>query len=441
MFRPLPHRFPRPNPQGISRRDFLRRSLATSGIAATGPLLWSCGDGGGGGGGGAPGGTVLAPSLTKLGALRDPDENGIMLPEGFTSRVVAESGLPVLSDILGLLIPGSQWHTFPDGGATFAAEDGGWVYVSNSESIPGGVGALRFDADGNIIDSYRILNLTNLNCAGGPTPWGTWLSCEEKVNGKVHETFPFGTASDARVLPALGIFDHEAVTVDPVRRQLFLTEDNGEARFYRFVPSAADWPVDAERPQLEDGVLQVMIVPGVADSRDIPLDAPPMPVQWIDALSPNRPQSYNRITEATIFAGSEGIWYIDDLVYFTCKSGNRVWAYDAAAETVELIYDDDDHGGDQAPLRGVDNCVVYNPTRDLLVAEDGGDMRISAIALDGSVAPILRVDGQDSSEITGPAFSPDGTRLYFSSQRGGRARSGITYEVSGPFNMSADTAA
>ncbi len=431
MFRSLPHHHPRPNPKGISRRDFLRRSLATSGIVATGPLLWSCG-----GGGSEPGGTVLAPSLTKLGVLREADENGIRLPEGFTSRVIAESGVPILSDILGgVLGPllGYQWHSFPDGGATFPADDGGWVYVSNSESVPGGVGAIRFDADGNRVDAYRILAGTIANCAGGATPWGTWLSCEEIATGRVHECDPFGTIWDARALPALGTFDHEAVAVDPVRRQLFLTEDSGDATFYRFVPSATDWPADAARPALQDGVLQVMVVPGFADSRDIPLDSPPLGVQWLDALNPDQQQSQNRLAEATIFAGSEGIWYVDDLIYFTCKSGNRIWAYDTVRQTVELIYAADLHGGSEAPLRGVDNCVVYNPTRDLIVAEDGGSMRIAAISPDGAVVPILQIVGQDDSEITGPAFSPDGTRLYFSSQRGGALSGGITYEVSGPF--------
>ena len=121
-----------------------------------------------------------------------------------------------------------------------------------------------------------------------------------------------------------------------------------------------------------------------------------MPIEWVDALAPEAPQSENRIEGTTVFAGSEGIWYFDDIVGFTCNYGNRVWALNTAENTIELIYDDDAFGGADAPLRGVDNCVVYNASRDLLVAEDGGDMRISAIGPDGVVRayPADRRSGQ-----------------------------------------------
>ena len=93
--------------------------------------------------------------------------------------------------------------------------------------------------------------------------------------------------------------------------------------------------------------------------------------------------------------------------------------------------------GVPAPLTGVDN-VTGSSSGDLFVAEDGGNMEICIITPDDVVAPFLRITDQSSSEITGPAFSPDGTRLYFSSQRGtsGSSSGGITYEVTGPFRTS-----
>jgi hypothetical protein len=113
-----------------------------------------------------------------------------------------------------------------------------------------------------------------------------------------------------------------------------------------------------------------------------------------------------------------------------------VWAYDAAGSTVGLAYDDSLVSGTPT-LTGVDNITGSPRNADPYVAEDGGNTEINVITGDGVVAPFLRLDGQGSSEITGPPFNPAGDRLYFSSQRGrSGARSGsggITYEVTGPF--------
>jgi len=102
-------------------------------------------------------------TLGSIGDLQVADSNGVRLPKGFSSRIVARSG----HDYFGY-----HWHPAPDGGATFATDDGGWIYVSNNEMSKGrgGVGSLRFDKDGKLIDAYSILDNTSRNCAGGHTP-------------------------------------------------------------------------------------------------------------------------------------------------------------------------------------------------------------------------------------------------------------------------------
>ena len=135
---------------------------------------------------------------------------------------------------------------------------------------------------------------------------------------------------------------------------------------------------------------------------------------------------------ATSFNGGEGLDYHARSMYFTTKNDNRVYQYDIDNDTMTIIYDQttDLNGG---LASGLDNLEM-SPAGDVIIAEDGGNMELVAIAND-YVVPIVRVIGQGNSEMTGPAFTSDMTRLYFSSQRGpeGDSAYGITYEITGPF--------
>ncbi len=339
-----------------------------------------------------------------LRVLDAPDAYGLRVMPGFRARLLGTSGLPVN----GTAFP---WHFAPDGGATFAMADGGWVYVSNAEveDGDGGVSALRFDAAGEIRDAYSILHGTTRNCAGGLTPWGTWLSCEEIPTGLVFECNPT-RAGQGIARPALGRFMHEAAAVDVDTGFVYLTEDDMQSRFYRFRPTT--------RRDLSQGTLEAAQV------------SPDGRVRWI----PVPADTAYRGDDTTAFARGEGIWFHAGWIYFTTTADHRVWAYSPADEHLAVIYDGQT-GAPGAILRDPDNITVH-PNGALYVAEDKDDLQLVCLRKrqqSWEALPILQFVGHDDSEVTGPAFSPDGTRLYVSSQRGRDGATGMTFEITGPF--------
>lgn len=440
-YSPLAERCPQAPDE--SRRKFLRRGLMAASVLAIGPSLWGSPAWGGSPRSAQPMGMGnrvsnipnLADTLHEISVENDPATR-MMVPRGFSVREVARTGQQAH--------PGwpYRWHSDPDGGATFPMRDGGWVYVSNAEVgafRQGGVGALRFNNKGDIVSSYSICSGTTNNCAGGLTPWGTWLSCEEIESGLVYECDPTGERL-AMPLPALGVFKHEAAAVDPIGRCIYLTEDEDDGNFYRFIPHV--YP-SGGRADLRNGRLEVAIV----DSDD---PTATRKLSWKEVTNPN-PRltgdenrrdlpTRKQIPEATKFDGGEGIWYHNGVVYFTTKGDNRVWAVDTAHDLIDLIYDKETDGIFEPGIDDVDNITVSSGG-DVLVAEDGAEMRLVVVGGDVKPFELVNVIGHRGSEITGPAFSPDGNRLYFSSQNGvaGDSTDGRTYEMRGPFFIDADS--
>jgi secreted PhoX family phosphatase len=381
----------------MRRRDFVRYTGASAALAL-GAQFWR-----------RAYAATATSSAGPYGPLAVTDANGVQLPPGFTSRVLGETGS---------LVPGTahRWHLAPDGGACIPRQGGGYFYVSNSEvPLVGGAAAIEFDDDAKVVGAKTLLRGTNVNCAGGATPWGTWLSCEEWFRGSVYECYLDGRPAERR--PELGAFTHEAVAVDPAGQRLYLTEDRPDGRFYRFTPAAY--------PDLTSGTLEAAAVAwaqGGLRGR----------VSWV-RVSKSVPAAANPLTRASTsaFAGGEGCFFDSNLIYFTTKGDNRVWLLDPADGALECIYSTELYP--DATLRGVDNITVSR-SGDLFVAEDGGNMQLGIVTPDGSASVFLKVVGHDGSEITGPAFDPSGTRLYFSSQRGRLGGGvGVTFEVTGPF--------
>jgi secreted PhoX family phosphatase len=414
------------------------------------------------------------PRPAGYGPLR-PDPRGLLaLPEGFRYRVVAEEGVSRLES-------GEPCPSDPDGAAAFARLDGpGSVLVCNHEvsgdepfPVPhveglvydpaagGGTTTIHVDADGRRQRQFVSLAGTLNNCAGGRTPWDTWLSCEEtedvldQPHGYVFEVDPYDQAAnrDPRPIKALGRFPHEAVVVDPEEQQLYLTED-------AFAPNGLlyRWTSPQDAPALGKGVLRNLAddagvlhaMRATSDGRHVPdlslatEIGTTYQMDWVTVPDRDATETSVRkqFTDDQVTRGRklEGMWWGDGGVYVVSSFARtddgdsvthdgQVWFLDPRAGTLTLRLRFAPADDREAELDGPDNITV-SPFGGVMIAEDGdGRPHLLGATDRGALFLMARSELQDDdSEFCGPVFSPDQRTLFANLQR-----PGYVFAIQGPF--------
>jgi secreted PhoX family phosphatase len=475
------------------RREFLKRAgYSVAGLATlSGPLQGIFARGAY-----AVGSTGRAANNGGYGPLMPvPDKfDGVVrlhLPEGFQYRSITPTGTP-MDD--GVLTPGRH-----DGMAAFKAGGGRYRLVRNHE-VNGPVGAfgdpskaydpvagggtttLEVNRDASQVDSWVSCNGTQMNCAGGATPWGSWLTCEETVNGPdVGNDFTGGNnqllkrkhgyvfevpadwdAGEHRTpvpIRAAGRFAHEAVDFDQATGILYLTEDNFDfpSGFYRYIPPRN--PMKVKR--LEDGGrLEMLKIKGRSNAV---LDKGQTPgvtydVEWVEIDDPDptfAPGTTNnqaivavgdqgRAKGAAIFSRLEGIFYDAGKVFLVSTQGGdtppgepppagygdgygQLWVYDARRSTLTLLF--------ESPSRTVlelpDNLCI-SPRNCALLCEDGPtENYLRGVTREGEIFDFAlnAIAGRQGEEFAGSTFTHDGKVLFVNIQ----ASSGLTFAIWGPW--------
>ncbi len=413
-----------------------RKFIAGTGAAFGGLLLGGCVSAS------APLGVA---SASRFGALQ-PDPAGVLdLPSGFSYRILSRLGdalddggsVPDKADGMGCFDIGNgklalvRNHELspPDdgGGATGPAYD---TVARSLIPLPGGTTTIVIDAATLAVErQYRSLAGTIRNCAGGITPWNSWLTCEEntsRADGRINKDhgYVFEVPADApgqmnpAPLKAMGRFVHEAACVDPATGIVYMTEDRGDSLLYRFIPT---------RPgQLaHGGTLQALVLDGVTDTSNhesIAMQAgQAVRGSWITLEDVESPEDDLRTRGAARgaarFSRGEGIWMGDGEMFFTATSGGaaregqifRLRPDAASGDMLDLFYESP--AGSEYSF-GDNICVA--PYGDLVVCEDQYgetvDNYLRGITPAGEAYPLGRLRLQ--TETAGACFSPDGRTMF-----------------------------
>ncbi|WP_420387464.1 alkaline phosphatase PhoX [Roseivirga sp.] len=440
-----------------SRRKFIKQSIIVSIGFST---LARCASKGG-----------SAEVTSQL--VSDPKQY-LDLPEGFSYRVISQVG-DRMSD--GLLVPARS-----DGMGAFEGAGGKVILVRNHENSPqdalegafgaeyelleafgeenlydagkmelpglGGTSTLVYDeTSGQVESQYLSLAGTYRNCAGGVTPWGSWLTCEEDITrpqGNIEHyhgyVFEVPASSAIRVaaprpIKAMGRFNHEAVAVDPETHIVYQTEDRHDGLIYRFIP-------DDKNDIHAGGKLQALAVKGQPgmdtrnwEGRSISLNQK-LEVEWIDLENVDPEEDDLRLRGfeqgAARFARGEGMWYGNGEIYFACTNGGaqkfgQVFRLVPGTDdqmTLELFAESED----KSVLHMCDNLTIA-PWGDVILAEDNGELNhIRGINKEGELYDIA-CNRSSGSEFAGLTFSPSGKTLFVNIQE-----NGDTLAITGPWD-------
>jgi len=453
-----------------TRREFIRSS-AMIGLGFLGLYKFSIADG-------------LPPSNDVGYGPLLPDPKGVLnLPKGFTYQIISKQG-NTMSD--GLLVPGK-----PDGMATFKGKNNRTIIIRNHENTfrdfkngpfgktnellskvdkkkfydygsgqtpgIGGTTTLIYNHTTKKVENeFLSLIGTIRNCAGGPTPWNTWITCEETVeraNGALEKDHGYtfevaatekGGLAEPLPIKGMGRFNHEAVAVDPTTGIVYLTEDDGEGLIYRFIPKTRS-------KLLQGGKLQALVFqeqrsydtrnwagisPGTMEAKRM------FPVKWIDLEDIDAPHNDLRhrgfIKGAARFARGEGMWFGNGEFYFACTNGGvnktgQVFRYkpsqfegtsreDEQPAKLELFAEPNN----KDILKYCDNLTVA-PWGDVILSEDDDHPFLVGITPTGEYYKLGENVGFQS-ELAGCVFSPDGSTLFVNMQH-----AGLTLAIEGPW--------
>ena len=422
--------------------------------------------------------------------------NLLTLPAGFSYFSFGWRGDAMTN---GSATPGGH-----DGAACFLGGDGLVYYVRNHElegggkwatgpsydngsGACGGTTTVVVNPNGSYVKTFPSLTGTIRNCAGGPTPWQSWLTCEENLGNRNNTSrlqnhgFTFEVPAFGVGLPTaitdMGRFNHEAAAVDPVSGFVYQTEDQGFSGIYRYKPNVRQGnkaipPHEMKAGDLAKGGTLWMLKILEQDKLDTTRvtrgagEPPTFHVDWVRIADPTKrdgdgkeggsidgsgkgvfEQGWDR--GCASFRRGEGMWYGEGKIYFACTSGGpsgqgQIWELDPAASLLRMIYDSPSAG----VLSNPDNVAV-SPAGGLVLCEDSGEpvnyMRglnasgeifpiagnnivLSAADVTAMGRPAISPGSYTGQEFAGASFAQLGDWLLVSIQS-----PGVTFAITGPW--------